>query len=565
MAQHPDEELPASFVLPPLPSALGAWFTLIADLPGDSALIFDESVLDNLRVVDAETARRALIGYRFVFENDAWVDTAERGEWHENWIVLDSMDADPLIADISMPEVPVLRDEHGRGRWEPRPASPTLAEFVAGLDRVDELPSRPAFDATEVSWSVWAIDLGPSPLKTLVSLKKWPVFPNLERDELLRLRTHLPAQLASGLTEPLAKSSVEYGRRAGAVFEARTYRRGSSGAFEGVDLDGLWATSRDHDDYVEPAASDQLIASIEAEIGFRLPDAFIELSRIRNGGRLARDAYPTTTPTGWAHDHVAVTGLYAIGRTSRYSLAGELGATFMREEWGYPDWGIGIADTPTAGHEQIMLDYRACGPDGEPRVVYVDQEDDYRVTELAPDFATFVRGLVDEEEFDTSDPEAERVAAFETVETGSLSPIVVRALAASSDLPFGEHAIRRLGRELVNEHGFFTVRGDRSSRMLLDTMLLLLSRIAAVSGVDELLDPPGETSYENPSLPLMLFFAIVDEPYTFRTGGFAPGFVHEWWGDRVSSGSIRSTSEGWRFTAEAEAQLVADLERAAAR
>lgn len=47
------------------------------------------------------------------------------------------------------------------------------------------------------------------------------------------------------------------------------------------------------------------------------------------------------------------------------------------DEWGYPGWGIGIADTPTAGQEQIILDYCERGPAGEPQVVYVDQEDDY--------------------------------------------------------------------------------------------------------------------------------------------------------------------------------------------
>ena len=414
-------------------------------------------------------------------------------------------------------------------------------------------------------WSVWVIDLGPSPIQTLASFSGWPLFSPSGRTDVLRRRAQLPAQLAHGLSASEAEASVEFGDRQGAALEARTYLRGSAGEFDDADLEGLWEPPDDDDSYLEPAASDQLVASVESEIGFRLPDAYIELSRTQNGGRLARGAYPTTTPTGWAHDHVAVTGLYAIGRTSRYSLAGELGATFMRDEWGYPDWGIGIADTPTAGHEQIMLDYRESGPTGEPRVVYVDQEDDYAVTVLAPDFATFVRGLADEDEFDTSDPEAEKAEALETAAAGSLSPILVRALDASPDLPFGERAIRGLGRDLVERHGFFSVRVDEGSRMLLDTMLLLLSRIARVASVDELLDPPGETSYENPSLPLMLFFAMVDDPYAFRTGAYAPAFVREWWTDRVEAGSLRETAAGWRLTVEAEMSLVRALrERAEA-
>jgi len=41
----------------------------------------------------------------------------------------------------------------------------------------------------------------------------------------------------------------------------------------------------------------------------------------------------------------------------------------------------------------IAFDYRDCGPDGEPRVVHVDQEGDYRITILAPDFVGFVQAL----------------------------------------------------------------------------------------------------------------------------------------------------------------------------
>jgi SUKH superfamily protein len=63
----------------------------------------------------------------------------------------------------------------------------------------------------------------------------------------------------------------------------------------------------------------------------------------------------------------------------------------------YPDIGIYFADCPSAGHDMIALDYRE---PGEPRVVHVDQEVDYRITKLAPDFATFVSGLVDDSAFD---------------------------------------------------------------------------------------------------------------------------------------------------------------------
>jgi hypothetical protein len=47
----------------------------------------------------------------------------------------------------------------------------------------------------------------------------------------------------------------------------------------------------------------------------------------------------------------------------------------------------------------IALDYRACGPQGRPRVVHVDQEADYAVTHLAATFEDFIAGLIEEAAF----------------------------------------------------------------------------------------------------------------------------------------------------------------------
>lgn len=89
-----------------------------------------------------------------------------------------------------------------------------------------------------------------------------------------------------------------------------------------------------------------------------------------------------------------VHGIYALGRTANWSLCGRFGSRHRELDWGYPPIGVAIADTPSAGHEQIMLDYRGCGKQGEPEVVYVDQEAAYRITPVAPNFASFIRGLV---------------------------------------------------------------------------------------------------------------------------------------------------------------------------
>lgn len=41
----------------------------------------------------------------------------------------------------------------------------------------------------------------------------------------------------------------------------------------------------------------------------------------------------------------------------------------------------------------IFLDYRKCCLAGEPSVVHVDQENNYKITMLAVSFEDFIRGL----------------------------------------------------------------------------------------------------------------------------------------------------------------------------
>jgi hypothetical protein len=154
------------------------------------------------------------------------------------------------------------------------------------------------------------------------------------------------------------------------------------------------------EEYTEPAPSDELIARVEADLGYRLPPFYVALMRVRNGGVPVNTRFPTTEATGWANDHVAITAICGIGYEQRISLCGDQGSQFMLDEWGYPAIGVVVCDCPSAGHDLVMLDYHACGPQGEPAVVYVDQESDYRITSLAPNFEAFVRGLLPDSAFE---------------------------------------------------------------------------------------------------------------------------------------------------------------------
>lgn len=170
--------------------------------------------------------------------------------------------------------------------------------------------------------------------------------------------------------------------------------------FEGFDFSNFWADSEyARKEYVSEPPSDQLIADVEGDLGYKLPASYIWLMKRQNGGIPVNTCFPTKVPTSWAEDHVAITGFFGIGREKDCSLCGALGSRFMIEEWEYPPIGVAICDCPSAGHDMIFLDYRECGPSGEPKVVHVDQEMDYAITPLADSFEDFVRGLVSEDCF----------------------------------------------------------------------------------------------------------------------------------------------------------------------
>ncbi len=181
--------------------------------------------------------------------------------------------------------------------------------------------------------------------------------------------------------------------------------------FEGFDLTGFWKEPNGYarKNYIEPPPTAEVIRQVEKELGYKLPESYIALMQVQNGGFSKKSAFPTSTPTSWADDHIAIEGFLSIGWDKTYSLCGKLGSRFMMEEWGYPDIGIAICDCPSAGHDMVFLDYRECGPQGEPKVVHIDQEDDYYITHLADSFEAFIRGLVDEEDYwdDEDDEEQE--------------------------------------------------------------------------------------------------------------------------------------------------------------
>ena len=152
---------------------------------------------------------------------------------------------------------------------------------------------------------------------------------------------------------------------------------------------GFWKdTDYAFESYIGREVTDEDIKNAEAELGYTLPAAYIELLKNHNGGVVNKNCFINDDD-----DCVYITGIYGIDRDKKYSLLGEKGNEFWIPKVKYPPIGIVVADTISGGHDMIFLDYRECGTTGEPKVVRVDQEGDYSITLLADNFGDFIKNL----------------------------------------------------------------------------------------------------------------------------------------------------------------------------
>lgn len=151
--------------------------------------------------------------------------------------------------------------------------------------------------------------------------------------------------------------------------------------------------------YTGPDLTPELVSAAEESLGYTLPRSMVDLLNGCNGGTPARSCFPMSSPTSWASDHIQIKAILGIGgKRGFYGDDSLFASDDMIGEWGYPDIGVMICMTPSGGHDTVMLDYRAAGPQGEPSVAYIDED---RVPQqIAASFAEFVAGLRDCREFD---------------------------------------------------------------------------------------------------------------------------------------------------------------------
>jgi hypothetical protein len=148
--------------------------------------------------------------------------------------------------------------------------------------------------------------------------------------------------------------------------------------------------------FIGRPVSDDDIALAEDELKVQLPPEYKELIKQQNGGMVNRCIFPCGYKTGWSDDHIEITDILGIDK-NKPSI---FGTGYLQSEWGYPEGYLNIANTPVSGHLEVFLDYREAGPNTDPPVVSIDQEDNYKVTLLAESFGDFIRNLITKDEFE---------------------------------------------------------------------------------------------------------------------------------------------------------------------
>ena len=212
--------LAAQFALPPLPPPIQEWFAWCRSMATHS-IALDEldwregshSELTGPGAVDVPGLLACMEGYRFILDRQAstlnrlvWNDAVESGEWQPHWVVLQDANGDPLIGDVSRPEVPVLWDWHGSGRWAPRPLFPNLRMLMERI-RIDAPVLAEEVSSRTLFYTVHLTDLGAQPLQVLMALKAHTDYRHLAGASLMNLRHQLPLPLLADNISSAAKDT----------------------------------------------------------------------------------------------------------------------------------------------------------------------------------------------------------------------------------------------------------------------------------------------------------------------------------------------------------------------
>lgn len=146
----------------------------------------------------------------------------------------------------------------------------------------------------------------------------------------------------------------------------------------------------DEDHYTGPPLTRGAIRRAQWKVGlYKLPAAYLDLLREKNGGEPKRPRIDTEFPTEPdGSSGVTIEILMGIGATDYTIDDPECSNRSFIKEWDLPKIGVVFCQTEDHGHDAVMFDYRTCGRLGEPSVAYVGE--DRRPRTIAANFTDLV-------------------------------------------------------------------------------------------------------------------------------------------------------------------------------
>lgn len=142
----------------------------------------------------------------------------------------------------------------------------------------------------------------------------------------------------------------------------------------------------------------EIVEKAEEKLKVKLPESYISLLKEQDGGYINYDSYPTNYQTSWADDHIHIDYIRGIGGEESILESG-----YLIKEWGLPKKLVLISGD---GHSWIAFDYR--NTNKNPPIILIDHDGE-EISELAPNFKTFLDGLTNWEESEVDGDEYNEV------------------------------------------------------------------------------------------------------------------------------------------------------------
>lgn len=145
---------------------------------------------------------------------------------------------------------------------------------------------------------------------------------------------------------------------------------------------------------VTPPATAEQISRAERALNVTFPAALIATLKVQNGGAIRLSSYNTLSPVAKEHglEKNGFSTLAGVDPNDDGNLVEQ--SKLAHDEWGLPK---GLVPLDGDGHWWCCLNYRACGPKGEPVVTHVDLEMKYEF-KVAGSFHELLMGLFQDEE-----------------------------------------------------------------------------------------------------------------------------------------------------------------------